>query len=71
LGFSWREPKSAAGPFTVTVEVAGPFRVESKPYPITAQVRRVPRSSNWLIVLIILLALAVVVGAIQRRKQRT
>ena len=33
---SWREPKNVEGPFTTSVEVAGPFRIEGKPFTIAA-----------------------------------
>jgi hypothetical protein len=78
LGFSWREPKTIAGPFTATVELAGPFKVDSTPYTIAAETGKEAAASDhagkvrkWIVVLVLLiLALVVVVVAAAQRKKR-
>ena len=42
------------GPFTATVEVAGPFVVEAKSYIIGSTDGKLVKSRNWLVVLIVL-----------------
>jgi len=29
---SWREPKDVKGPFTATIKLNGPFKIETKPF---------------------------------------
>ena len=81
----WQEPPDVKEPFTVTLEIAGPFKVETKPFVINEMsiqsdqfledVKAVPSGQipvkNWVAVLIIVLSASTVALLAKRKMEKS